>query len=155
MPKLNSDIAQKVDSAEDGFTPVEEGVYTLQLAKDVDIKEGPKGPYWKWEFVIPEGLQHSGRKFFTNTSLSESAFFKLKEAFGAFGVATDTDTEDLVGQKVKALITIRTAQGGARAGEPTNEISKLLPLDTDDASVEVPKANGSNGESKKADEPLF
>ena len=154
MPKLNSDVAERVNSAEDGFKPVDEGVYTLQLAEDVSVHEGGKGPYWKWTFVIPEGMQHAGRKFFTNTSLSEAAFFKLKETFGAFGVATDTDTEDLVGQKVKALITIKTIQGGARAGEPGNEISRLLPLDTEDASIEV--GNGkANDTAKKADEPLF
>lgn len=158
MPKLNQDTAEKVNVAEDGFKPVEEGVYTLQLLEDVDVKEGGKGPYWKWTFVIPEGMPSAGRKFFTNTSLSEAAFFKLKETFNAFGVPTDTDTEDLVGQKVKALITIRTIQGGSRAGELGNEIAKLLPLDTDDASVSVVKSDkvpAAAGASAKTEEPMF
>jgi hypothetical protein len=158
MPKLNSEVATKVENAEDGFKPVDEGIYTLQLVEDVDVKEGKKGPYWKWTFVIPEGMEHAGRKFFTNTSLSDAAYFKLKETFTAFGVPTNTDTEDLVGQKVKALITITTIQGGARSGELGNEISKLLPLDTPDEDVKVPAGAGagvSTSKSAKDDEPLF
>lgn len=166
MPKLMADVAEKVSNAEDGFKPVEEGIYTLQLAEDVDVKEGAKGPYWRWTFVVPEDAeQYAGRKFFTNTSLSEAAFFKLKETFSAFGVPTDTDTEDLVGQRVKAHITIRTIQGGSRAGEPGNEIAKLLPLDVDEETIAKVKGAVSNigganqvsagVTSKKDDEPLF
>lgn len=158
MPKLNDETANKVENAEDGFKPVEEGIYVLQLVEDVDVKEGQKGPYWKWTFVIPEGEEHAGRKFFTNTSLSDAAYFKLKELFGAFGVPTNTDTEDLVGQKVKAMIVIKTIQGGSRQGELGNEISKLLPLDTPDEDAKVLAAAGagvSTSKSAKDDEPLF
>lgn len=154
MPKLKSDLADKVNNAEDGFKPVEEGVYTLRLAADVEVAEGAKGPYWKWTFEVPEDAeQYAGRKFFMNTSLSEAAFFKLKETFAAFGVATDTDTEDLVGQKVKALIGIRTIQGGSRKGEMGNDITKLMPLDSEDG--ESPAVNTEKAGDKKDDAPLF
>ena len=158
MPKLNQDVSQKVDNAEDGFKPIEEGVYVLQLVEDVEVNEGNKGPYWKWTFEIPaDQPQYVGRKFFTNTSLSEAAFFKLKETFGAFGVPTDTDTEDLVGKRVKAVIGIRTIQGGSRKGEMGNDITKLLPLDaedpaTEDAKVSTAKASAKGGSKE---EPLF
>lgn len=158
MPKLNSEVASKVENAEDGFKPVDEGVYTLRLLEDVDVKEGAKGPYWKWTFEIPEGLPLAGRRFYTNTSLSDAAYFKLKETFAAFGVPTDTDTEDLVGQKVKALVTITTIQQGARKGELSNEISKLLPLDFDESEIAAPAKVGasvSTSKSAKDDEPLF
>lgn len=156
MPKLNDETASKVENAEDGFKPVPEGVYTLKLVEDVDVKEGQKGPYWKWTFEIPEGMEHAGRKFFTNTSLSDAAYFKLKETFAAFGVPTNTDTEDLVGQQVKALIITKTIQGGSRVGELGNEISKLLPLDTEDDDVKVPAGVGAApSKSAKDDEPMF
>jgi len=156
MPKLNQEIAQKVESAEDGFVPVPEGVYTLQLLEDVEVKDGKKAPYWRWTFAIPEGHEFAGRKFWTNTSLSEAAFFKLKETFAAFGVPTDTDTEDLVGKKVKALILQRTIQGGSRAGEMGNEIDKLMPLDSDDSAVSTEKASAKgNGKGGSTDEPMF
>lgn len=155
MPKLNDDVAAKVDEAEDGFQPVEEGIYVLELMEDVEVKEGKVAPYWRWTFEIPEGEKGAGRRFWTNTSLSDAAYWKLKEAFDAFGVPTNTDTEDLVKRRVKALITIRTIEKGKREGELTNEIEKLLPLDhVDDA----PSANGDGGsKTAKKDEsaPLF
>lgn len=157
MPKLNDDVAEKVNEAEDGFAPVEEGVYTLELMEDVEVKEGRVAPYWRWTFEIPEGEQYAGRRFWTNTSLSDNAFWKLKEAFDAFGVPTNTDTEDLVKRRVKALITIRTIEKGQRQGQLTNEIDKLMPLDT--ATDDTPSANGNGGKSAKAkkddDGPLF
>jgi len=162
MPKLNQDVAQAVDQAEDGFKPVPEGVYIVRLMEDVDVKEGAKGPYWRWTFEIPEehegeALEFAGRRFWTNTSLSSAAYFKLKETFGAFGVPTDTDTEDLVGRKVKAVVIQRVIQGGQRSGEIGNEIDKLLPLDSEEqvganaaeANVEMAKAGAGS------DEPLF
>jgi hypothetical protein len=159
MPKLTTDVAQKVDKAESGFQPVPEGVYILQLMEDVEVKEGAKGPYWRWTFEVPkehegEELEHSGRRFWTNTSLSEAAYFKLQEAFRAFGVPTDTDTEDLVGRRVKAVVVMRTIQQGQRKGELSNEIAELLPLDSDkvvEATEQVPAA-ATGG---KSDEPLF
>jgi hypothetical protein len=159
MAKLNSAVAEKVDNAEDGFKPIPEGVYIVQLMEDVSVGEGARGAYWKWTFEIPtehEGneLQHSGRRFWTNTSLSEESFWKLKEAFTAFGVATDTDTEDLVGKRVKAHISVEVAKGGQRKGEPVNSIKKLLPLDTES---EAPAATGVSTAkaSAPADEPMF
>lgn len=158
MPKLLPDAAAKVEAVEDGFKPMPEGVYILQLREDVEIKEGPQGPYWKWSFEVPkehdgEEQPNSGRRLFTNTSLSDDSYWKLKEVFKAFGVATDTDTEDLVGKRVKAVVVIRPIGGGARKGELTNDISKLHPLDYDeDAATEKADAAAKGGSS---DEPMF
>lgn len=165
MPKLQDDVASKVDQAEDGFLPVEEGIYILSLKADVDVKDGDAGPYWRWTFEVPEthpdadGVEQpqekAGRRFWTNTSLSAQAFFKLKETFAAFGVPTNTDTEDLVGRRVKAHIIIKTIQGGQRKGELGNEISKLYPLDYVEDAV---AANGSKVDTAKGgdnSDPLF
>lgn len=159
MAKLNSAVAQQVNEAEDGFKPIPEGVYIVQLMQDVEVGEGKRGAYWKWAFEIPaqhegEDLQHAGRRFWTNTSLSQESFWKLKEAFEAFGVPTDTDTEDLVGKRVKAHIGVEVAKGGSRQGEPVNNIKKLLPLD---AATEAPAAGGVSTAKASApsDEPMF
>lgn len=158
MPKLKDDVAAKVDNAEDGFAPVEEGVYVLQLMEDVTVKEGDKAPYWRWQFEIPKEhdgveLDKAGRRFWTNTSLSDAAFFKLKETFGAFGVPTNTDTEELVGQRVKAHITIKTIQSGARKGELSNEIVKLFPVDHEEDAVETASVSTAKGGDNS--DPLF
>lgn len=150
MPKLNNDTAAKVDSAESGIDPVEEGIYVLRLREDVTVREGQAGPYWAWTFEIPEGQEKAGRRFFHNTSLSEQAFFKLKETFEAFGVPTNTDTEDLVGKTVKAHIIIKTIQKGQRQGELGNEIKSLHPIDHDGGAP-----SGVNTAKAAADAPLF
>lgn len=135
MPQLNATTAQAVADAEDGFKPVDAGIYILQLMEDVTVAEGAKGPYWSWKLEIPKTdpagneLPSAGRRFFTNTSLSEAAFFKLKETFGAFGVPTTTDTALLVGKMVRAYIVKKVITAGSRTGEIGNEISKLFPLD--------------------------
>ncbi len=166
MPKLDDKKAAAVDQAEDGFKPVPEGVYILQLMEDVDVKEGNKGTYWRWTFEVPKThveekdgekveveLEHGGRRFWTNTSLSDSAYFKLKETFGAFGVPTNTDTAELVGRKVKAMVTQRVIQGGQRKGEIGNEISKLLPLSHDEAAEAAQAVDTAKGGDNS--DPLF
>lgn len=159
MPKLDDTKAAAVEAAEDGFKPVPEGVYILQLMEDVDVKTGDKGVYWRWTFEVPEvhegdTLEHGGRRFWTNTSLSDAAYFKLKETFQAFGVPTNTDTAELVGKKVKATIVQKVIQGGQRKGEIGNEIAKLHPLSHDEAAdaTAAPAANGKGGSTE---EPLF
>lgn len=163
MAKLNQDVANQVAEAEDGFKPIPEGVYVVQLMDDVEVGEGARGPYWKWTFEIPEKdadgepMQYAGRRFWNNTSLSQDSFWKLKETFEAFGVSPDTDTEDLVGKRVKALVVIEIARGGSRKGEPVNSLKKLLPLDSE---VQAPGASGDAGgvstaKGGSSDEPMF
>lgn len=128
MPKLNKDLASAASEAvTTSFEPVPEGVYGVTL-RGVDIKEGQKGPYWVWEFEIPTGNDHAGRRFWLNTSLSEAALWKLNEVFSAFGATTDTDTDELIGKSVKAVVVQRTIQAGARSGEVTNQIDAVMPL---------------------------
>jgi hypothetical protein len=130
MPKLNAQLATAAGAAvTSSFEPLPEGVYQVAL-KGVDIKEGQKGPYWVWEFEIPAGSDHAGRRFWLNTSLSEAALWKLNETFAAFGATTDTDTDELIGKVVKAVVVQRTIQAGARAGEVTNQIDQVLPSAT-------------------------
>jgi len=118
-----------VRDAEDGFAPVPRGVYIVKLVGEVEVAEGQKGFYWKWTFEIPEGEQYAGRRFWLNTSLSEASYFKLKETFAAFGVDTDTDTADLEGKKVRAMVSMSTIQRGARQGQLGNNLDRVLPLD--------------------------
>lgn len=140
MPKLDADTAGAVDEASGGFEPLEAGIYYLRL-RDVDgSREGPSGPYWSWEFDVIQSETDSiaAGRLWNNTSLSEAARFKLKETFDAFGVPTDTDTDELVGQCVKAVVSIRTIQQGARKGEQANQIDRLVKVPDDWEAPEAP-----------------
>lgn len=160
MPKLNTETARKVAEAEDGFKPVPDGVYIVELREDVDVREGGKGTYWSWSFEVPKEhdgkeLDYAGRRFWHNTSLSDAAYFKLKETFAAFGVPTDTDTEDLVKRRIKVVIRTEIQQQGKNKGKEQNVIDQLLAIDADDPAVEAAAAGGTSAKGGSDEEPLF
>lgn len=137
MPKLNKETAKKVGQANSDFEVLPPDTYEARL-REVATKEGEKAPYWRWEFEIPEGLPFAGRRLWVNTSLSEKAAFKLNEAFTAFGVAADTDTDELIGQSVLLSVSQAPISGGARMGELGNNVDKMLPLMSDGGGSEEP-----------------
>lgn len=133
MPKLNQTKAAAVEEAGGGdFEALEEDIYVLKLCEcKVAEKEGPSGPYWIWEFEIPEDYENAGRRFWMNTSLSEKALWKLNETFSAFGVPADTDTDELVGSLVQGYVTQVVQQKGKNAGKLVNQLETLSPFEGD------------------------
>lgn len=130
MAKLNKETAKKVDSAQDSFELIEDGTYHFRL-RDVDpTGEGPKGPYWVWEFECVEE-PYLNRRQWNNTSLSEAAMGIFKATFKAFGVPVDTDTDELTGKLVRLVIGHRTIQSGNREGEVANQVTRVMPADSD------------------------
>ncbi len=130
MPKLSKDAAKEVEAAEDGFAALEEGEYLANLT-NVEVRTPKTGgdDYWSWEFTIPTGQPHAGRKFWTNTSLGESSRPFMKRMFAVFGVSPDTDTELLYGRTARIVLVQKVIPYGQRAGEMGNEIQKVLPYD--------------------------
>lgn len=128
-------MAEATEKAEGLNTElVPEGIYTVTL-KSVETKEGKdsKKPYWLWTFEIPDDSEdhedHTGKRFWLNTSLQENALWKLKEVFGAFGVDADTDTDTLVGEPVRIVVSQRPIGAGPKMGELTNQVENVLPAD--------------------------
>lgn len=143
MAKLNKEAQENVKKAATAFLPMPECVLHARL-RDVDpTREGPKGPYWSWEFEIVEDQEfivedHEGRpvtvkslnrRLWNNTSLSEESAFSFERTFRAFEAEPDTDTDELLGDIVKLVIGQRTIQQGDRKGEVVNDISNLKPAD--------------------------
>lgn len=125
MPKLNEEVAEQVENAEGGGV-VPEGLYTVNLM-EVEVKDGTKFPYWSWVFEIPEGEPHAGSRFWLNTSLSPKALFRMREVFAAFGVPTDTDTDEICGMPVQVMVVQKIIESGKRQGQMGNEITALYP----------------------------
>lgn len=164
MARLNDEVAAKVEAAESnsGFKLLDDGIYLVRLTEDVTVKDGQKAPVWSWLFEVVEGQEGAGRKVYHNTSLSDAAFFKLKETFEAFGVSPATDTEELVGQQIRLNIVQKIAKFGKREGELVNEIKALLPKDgptgVDEkakAEREAAKAEASAAAPAAEGKPLF
>jgi hypothetical protein len=127
MPQLKPDIAERIDEQEYTGGILENGVYEVIL-KEVEARPGKVAPVWSWRFEVAPGQKGEGRTLYTNTSLSEAADWKLKEAFNAFGVPATTDTDLILGQRCKALVYKSIAQGGKREGQYVNAIQELLPV---------------------------
>lgn len=134
LAKLPKKIAKAVDEAESiAFEALAPGVYSGRL-KDVKTDgKGAAGPYWTWEFdelQDADGDKVSGR-LWVNTSLSENALWKLKEVFSAFGESPDTDTDELIGHRVRLVVSQRVIEKGARKGDMGNNVDQVLSLDSD------------------------
>lgn len=135
MPKLDSNVAAEVDKAESGNALIEEGEYEMVLtavsAQDKQGKPlmGPKGAYWNWEYTMPEDAERYKKfKVWDITSLSDVAFWKLKQVYDAFGVGADVDTDDLIGKRVTVKVVHRSIQSGARAGDIVAGVGEVKPL---------------------------
>ncbi len=127
MPQLNETTAGLIDEAPETIGILDPGVYDVQLM-EVEARPGKVAPVWSWKFEIPAGQRGAGRQFYHNTSLSENARFKIKEAFDAFGVSAGTNTDTLIGRRVRALVVKTIAQQGKRQGQFVNQIQELYPL---------------------------
>ena len=129
MPKLNKNLAKQADEAEvQDFSPLPEDTYRAKLL-EVEQKEGRQSgkPYWNWTFEVTEG-DHTGRRLWVITSLSEKALFKLKEVFQAFGYTTDSDTDEMIGEEVRLVVSQMVIEQGKRAGQIGNQVDQVLPL---------------------------
>lgn len=154
MAKMDKKHQKQTGDASSGFEPIEAGSYHLRLNQvDADRPPGAAGPYWSWEFDVVEPGDAHGRKLWNNTSLSPQAAFKMKETFDAFRVPYDTDTDDLCGQIVKGIVSVTTIQSGARKGELSNQIDRLVPKDDDfEAADGEAVGAGSSGGGKQKDD---
>jgi hypothetical protein len=149
MAKLNNDKASATAESSSNFEPVEDGVYHARLMDVRTDGEGRSGPYWTWEYDIIEPGEAKGRKQWNNTSLADNALWKLKETFDAFGVPTDTDTDDLMGGTVKLVISQRVIQAGSRKGEMGNQVDRVMPKDEDFKAEESEEASVSASGGKE------
>jgi hypothetical protein len=133
MAKLNKNLAQQAkDKASDwdGTGVVPPGVYLCKLTTVDTSRSGPSGPYWTWEYTtVGVADEPANKKFWDNTSLSDKAIGRLGKVFEAFGVDTDTDTDDLIGSLVAVTVKIGTIRAGERAGEQRNEVEALHQAD--------------------------
>lgn len=143
MPKLNKNQQQAVEGAESkAFSALPEGRYLATL-KDVKVMPGGEnGPYWSWEYSdliglsgdVEVGKKAPGRQW-VNTSLTEASAWKMKEVFDAHGYTVDSDTDEMVGEKVVLVISQNVIERGKRKGEIGNNVDRVVAPDEDDLAV--------------------
>ena len=137
MPKLSKAAAKQVANTEtQSFGAIPGGIYIGRL-DEVTTGTGKQSgkPYWSWAFTVVSDAdgdeEYAGRKLWINTSLSEAAHFKLKEVFEAFGYTPDSDTDEMIGEQIKLLVSETVIEQGARKGQPGNNVDRAIALDDD------------------------
>lgn len=157
MPRLAKGLAKTVADAEavtGAFELIKPGKYIATL-KQVESKTSGTGkPGWNWEFgdiLDLEGKKVPGRqwlwtmlpgakapkdessdeykKWETSERLSAG---RIKGIFEAFGFETDSDTDEMLGEKIVLQIGIQTIKAGPKKGEEQNYIVKLIPFNEGD-----------------------
>ena len=120
-PMLNLDFSS-VPSRE----PLEEGVYSLTIAKAEEATSSTGNPMLKIEYDVND--VDGNRKLWDNYVLIDKCLWKLKELFQALGIDTseivEMDVTELVGMQVNAKIIQETYQG-----EIVNRVKKILPAE--------------------------
>jgi hypothetical protein len=140
MPKLNAQIASKVEAQEtQNYEALPADTYTVRLLS-VDPKESANGnPAWSWTYEVVEG-DHKGRRLWDYTSLVDAALWRVKAVFDAFGTPPDTDTDELLGKQVRLVVSQRVIPTGKRQGEIGNQIDRVLPAKTGAPAAASPTA---------------
>lgn len=157
MPKLNPNLASEVKTAGEssGFTPLEEGRYRIRLVEVAAKNAASSGnPMWTWKLEVlglEDGTEkYKGRNLWVNTVLTDKALWKVAEVFAAFGVDTDTDTDELLGCTAVAVVIQRMITQGQRAGQIGNDVSRLDP-DRFERAVRHPNSEIEGGTAKVSD----
>ena len=134
--KLNPVLAAKAAESESAIRePVPAGTYEAVLT-DVEPRTSQSGnSYWAWTYKItkPEGA-HVGRLLWDNTSLLDSAAWKLKQVAEAHGTTPENlDTDELIGSsRVRLVVNLEESTYGKSAGQMVNRVVKVLPATTDE-----------------------
>jgi hypothetical protein len=168
MPKLSAKDRKKVDKAtavSGEFEPLKPGKYVATLSGVETKKSNAGNPMWVAEFEeihSLDGEKQPGRQWYNlnlpTTDTPPDDYEKtaekweqyqrlcegrLKAFFEAFGYEVDSDTDEFVGERCVLVVGVRTIQSGPRAGEATNSVNGVKPLD----SVEF-EDDGDGGSSE-------
>lgn len=136
MPVLPAALSKQADESDSkAFEAFDPGVYSGRLSK-IEAKKAAatSNPMWALEFdqiLDMDGDKKPG-KLFTNLVLIDSVAWKIGQFFDAFGVPSNTNTDNLVGHRIRLEVGQRVATQGKREGQLVNEVGAFLePKDGD------------------------
>lgn len=119
------------------YTPLPEGEYSVTI-KDAEVKatNDGTGQYIKLRLDV-QGPTHAGRVVFSNINIrnkSEQAEQigrgQLKAVMSALGIATLTDTDQLIGGQLIVKLSVRPARTDEKTGksyEASNDVKAYKP----------------------------
>lgn len=105
--------------------PLDEGIYSLTIAKAEETASSSGNPMLKIEYDV-NGVD-GNRKLWDNYVLIDKCMWKLKELFEALGIDTEAivtmDVNELIGMQVNAKVIQETYQG-----DIVNRVKKIYPV---------------------------
>ena len=139
------------DIKETEFPLKPQGVYECVVAH-VEKRDGPKGPYFNWQYEIAKGPQ-SGGKLFDVTSLTPNSLWKLKKVLSAILgdtpalndlLNTDTDSEEFareiqfcIEKRCKVYIEHKTNN----KGKVVEDVQEIYPVENTPTNGGIPEVN--------------
>ena len=128
MPKLDDALASKVDSQESTGSrePLPPNEYRARLRSITPKVASTGSNMWTAEWEVVEG-EHSGRLLWSNLVFVDTALWKVKEFFDAFGVPSSTHSDELLSCTAKLVVSQRIIQSGPKQGQLGNNIDATLP----------------------------
>lgn len=156
MPKLDAQMAKAVAETEvttggGEYSLIEPGRYFATVS-NIEAREGRYGPQWSVEFneiTSADNNRQPGRQWYNlnipvdghmspNYQNGEDKWEKfqavnrsrLNQFFAALGYTTDSDTDEMVGERAVIEIEIRTIQNGPRTGERVNSVKSVHPANS-------------------------
>lgn len=152
MPKLAKAMSAKAEAGKADWgdrAPLAAGFYLMRL-RDVQVRDGKAAAQWVWEFEDVD----TEKRVWDSTSLSEKAIGRLGKVFEGFGVPTNTDTDELIGQLVACRIGQRTIQDGEKKGAVTNTVESYHPAEEhpDHATFDGDRDGAGGGEAAADDD---
>jgi hypothetical protein len=169
LPKKEAKRTSEAEEVQDGFEPLPAGKYIATLGGVEDkIAQSSGAPMWGIELedlFDLEGNEQPGRQFtnlvlpgddevpddYTGKSNSKKSIeeqwksrndflrSKIKQFFTAFGFTSDSDTDELVGERCVIMLTVETIGAGKRKGQLGNQVAGFYTLDSVDS--EDPKSD--------------
>ena len=104
--------------------PLEEGVYSLTIAKVEETTSSTGNPMLKVEYDV-NGVD-GNRKLWDNYVLIDKCLWKIKELFDALGIDTgsivEMDVTELIGMQVNAKVIQEDYNG-----DTVNRVKKIYP----------------------------
>jgi hypothetical protein len=129
VPKLPDELAKAARRASGDYyyepPLLAPGVYTGVLLRVEENRNQHGGWWWDWTFEV-EGEERRLHFYASLRDENDYGLWKLNLVFSAFGVSTESDTDDMVGKTVRLVVSQR--EDKYRGGELDNRVDRVLPL---------------------------
>jgi len=118
-----------MDDVQDGFTPMPEGIYRMQISEITMQTSKNNKQYIKVKQSVLQPTEHIGRIGFANISLEPNALWKLKQFCKAVGITWDkegVDVEPAIGRELDVKVTCETYEPPDGAPRVTNRFDDFV-----------------------------